>query len=59
LLYRVFAFWLPIIPALAFLPLAPGLADDLANTPLEPADDPLARLAGEESQGGTGEPDAA
>jgi uncharacterized membrane protein YbhN (UPF0104 family) len=57
--YRVFAFWLPIIPALAFLPLAPGLADDLEQTPLQPADDPLARLAGEESRGGTGEPDAA
>jgi hypothetical protein len=57
-LYRVFAFWLPIIPALAFLPLVPGLADDLAQTPLQPADDPLARLAGEESRG-TEEPDAA
>ena len=57
-LYRVFAFWLPIIPALAFLPLVPGLADDLAQTPLQPADDPLARLAGEEGRG-TGEPDAA
>ena len=28
--YRVFAFWLPIIPAVCFLPLAHGLADDLA-----------------------------
>lgn len=45
--YRVFAFWLPIIPAVAFLPLVGGLADDLAHTPLQPADDPLARLAGE------------
>jgi hypothetical protein len=58
-LYRVFAFWLPIIPALAFLPLAPGLADDLAQTPLQEADEPLARLAGEESEGHTSEPDAA
>jgi uncharacterized membrane protein YbhN (UPF0104 family) len=57
-LYRVFAFWLPIVPALAFLPLVPGLADDLERTPLQPADDPLARLAGEESRG-AGEPDAA
>jgi hypothetical protein len=57
-LYRVFAFWLPIVPALAFLPLVSGLADDLERTPLQPADDPLARLAGEESRG-AGEPDAA
>ena len=27
--YRVFAFWLPLFPALAFLPLTGGLADDL------------------------------
>jgi uncharacterized membrane protein YbhN (UPF0104 family) len=27
--YRAFAFWLPIVPALAFVPLAGGLADDL------------------------------
>jgi uncharacterized membrane protein YbhN (UPF0104 family) len=58
-LYRVFAFWLPIIPALAFLPLAPGLADDLAQTPLQETDEPLARLAGEESEGHTSESDAA
>jgi hypothetical protein len=58
-LYRVFAFWLPIIPALAFLPLVPGLADDLARTPLQPAADPLARLAGEEAQGPARAPDAA
>lgn len=58
-LYRVFAFWLPIIPALAFLPLVPGLADDLAHTPLQESDDSLARLAGEESQGHSGEPDTA
>jgi uncharacterized membrane protein YbhN (UPF0104 family) len=57
-LYRVFAFWLPIIPALAFLPLVPGLADDLERTPLQQTDDPLARLAGEESRG-TGAPDTA
>jgi hypothetical protein len=54
----VFAFWLPIIPALAFLPLVPGLADDLERTPLQQTDDPLARLAGEESRG-TGAPDTA
>jgi uncharacterized membrane protein YbhN (UPF0104 family) len=29
--YRVFAFWLPLIPAVAFLPLTGGLADDLAD----------------------------
>jgi uncharacterized membrane protein YbhN (UPF0104 family) len=29
--YRAFAFWLPIIPAVAFVPLAHGLADDLAE----------------------------
>jgi Mg2+-importing ATPase len=27
--YRIFAFWLPLFPALAFLPLTGGLADDL------------------------------
>jgi uncharacterized membrane protein YbhN (UPF0104 family) len=27
--YRLFAFWLPLFPALAFLPLTGGLADDL------------------------------
>jgi uncharacterized membrane protein YbhN (UPF0104 family) len=27
--YRVFAFWLPLFPALAFLPLTGGLADEL------------------------------
>jgi uncharacterized membrane protein YbhN (UPF0104 family) len=27
--YRGFAFWLPIVPALAFVPLTRGLADDL------------------------------
>jgi uncharacterized membrane protein YbhN (UPF0104 family) len=27
--YRVFAFWLPLFPALAFLPLTGGLSDDL------------------------------
>jgi uncharacterized membrane protein YbhN (UPF0104 family) len=27
--YRLFAFWLPLIPALAFLPLTGGLAEDL------------------------------
>lgn len=27
--YRAFAFWLPLLPALAFVPLAKGLADDL------------------------------
>jgi uncharacterized membrane protein YbhN (UPF0104 family) len=27
--YRVFAFWLPLFPALAFLPLTGGLAEDL------------------------------
>lgn len=46
-LYRVFAFWLPIIPALAFLPLAKGLSDDLARTPLQRSEDPLGRLTGE------------
>lgn len=28
-LYRVFAFWLPILPAVALLPTVPALADDL------------------------------
>jgi uncharacterized membrane protein YbhN (UPF0104 family) len=27
--YRIFAFWLPLLPALAFLPLTGGLAQDL------------------------------
>jgi uncharacterized membrane protein YbhN (UPF0104 family) len=27
--YRVFAFWIPLVPALAFLPMTGGLADDL------------------------------
>jgi hypothetical protein len=37
----------------------PGLADDLAHTPLQESDDSLARLAGEDSQGPAGEPDTA
>ena len=58
-LYRAFAFWLPIIPALLFLPLARELSDDLAQTSLQRSEDPLARLTGEDSHEPTGEPDAA
>lgn len=57
--YRVFAFWLPILPALAFLPLAKGLVDDLAETPLQKSEHPLARLTGEDSRRPAEEPDAA
>jgi uncharacterized membrane protein YbhN (UPF0104 family) len=58
-LYRVFAFWLPIIPALAFLPLVRGLSDDLERTPLQAADEPLARLTGEVARGRRDEAGAA
>jgi putative heme transporter len=51
-LYRIFSFWLPIIPALLFLPLAQGLAEDLDRTPLQESDAPLAELTGEDEEGG-------
>ncbi len=34
LVYRLFTFWLPIVPALALLPLAPRLSDELAAASL-------------------------
>ena len=34
LVYRLFTFWLPIVPALALLPLARRLSDELAAAPL-------------------------
>jgi uncharacterized membrane protein YbhN (UPF0104 family) len=46
--YRVFSFWLPIIPALLCLPLAPALADDLDKADLQPSRHPLAELTGED-----------
>ena len=50
--YRVFSFWLPIIPALLFLPLVGGLSDDLEHTPLQDSDAPLAELTGEANEDG-------
>jgi Lysylphosphatidylglycerol synthase TM region len=55
-LYRVFSFWLPIIPALLFVPLGRGLAQDLTRTPLQRSDAPLARLTGELDDGPSGTP---
>jgi uncharacterized membrane protein YbhN (UPF0104 family) len=34
--YRAFVFWLPIVPALAFIPLAPGLTEDLDRARTRP-----------------------
>jgi uncharacterized membrane protein YbhN (UPF0104 family) len=31
-LYRLFAFWLPILPALLLLPTVPQLVEDLPDT---------------------------
>lgn len=45
--YRVFAFWLPLVPALLLLPGLPRLARDLAAAPLEAATPALAELTGE------------
>jgi uncharacterized membrane protein YbhN (UPF0104 family) len=47
LVYRAFTFWLPIIPALAALPLVRGLAEELPHTDRGREDDVDTREEGE------------